>query len=306
MSDARIATTGRELDHQGQELCALVGLQAKTYRYASRRPDDAPIRQRLLYWPWSGGGSAIDACRSCCGGKHHAEPQEAVPALWRRSSTTRCPVSISLASSIGSSPVRGTPCMIVSDNGTELTSRAMRVWQQEHGIEWHYIAAGKPMQNAFIESFNGRLRDECLNEHLFANLAEARRIIEAWRIDYNTRRPHTSLDGLTSTEFVARPNQGMTTADSPSERSHSGKPYLLAPSWCARCRHNWHAAAICLSPKAADATIPQSPVSRRLAYESGRRGTQRATGTNFSALVPVRGTSAVFSAFPSAAGWRPD
>jgi putative transposase len=105
-------------------------------------------------------------------------------------------------------PVRGTPRMIVSDNGTELTSRAMRVWQQEHGIEWHYIAAGKPMQNTFIESFNGRLRDECLNEHLFANLAEARRIIEAWRIHYNTRQPHTSLDGLTSTEFVARPNQG--------------------------------------------------------------------------------------------------
>ena len=194
MSDARIATTDRELDHQGQELCALVGLQAKTYRYASRRPDDAPIRQRLLYWPWSGGGSAIDACTSCCGGKHNAEPQEAVPALARELDRVV--------------PVRGTPCMIVSDNGTELTSRAMRVWQQGHGIEWHYIAAGKPMQNAFIESFNGRLRDECLNEHLFANLAEARGIIEAWRIDYNTRRPHTSLDGLTSTEFVARPNQG--------------------------------------------------------------------------------------------------
>ena len=137
MSDARIATTDRELDHQGQELCALVGLQAKTYRYASRQPDDAPIRQRLLYWPWSGGGSAIDACTSCCGGKHHAEPQEAVPALARELDRVV--------------PVRGTPCMIVSDNGTELTSRAMRVWQQEHGIEWHYIAAGKPMQNAFIE-----------------------------------------------------------------------------------------------------------------------------------------------------------
>jgi hypothetical protein len=60
MSDARIATTGRELDHQGQELCPLVGLQAKTYRYASRRPDDAPICQRLLYWPWSGGGVCVN------------------------------------------------------------------------------------------------------------------------------------------------------------------------------------------------------------------------------------------------------
>ena len=103
---------------------------------------------------------------------------------------------------------RGYPCMIVSDNGTELTSNAILAWQQEHGVEWHYIAPGKPMQNGFVESFNGRLRDECLNEHLFANLNEARKIIEEWRIDYNTNRPHSSLDGLTPTEFAARPNQG--------------------------------------------------------------------------------------------------
>jgi putative transposase len=98
--------------------------------------------------------------------------------------------------------------MIVSDNGTELTLRAILGWQQEHGVEWHHIAPGKPAQNDFIESFNGRLRDECLNEHLFDNLAEARGIIEAWRIDYNTKRPHTSLNGLTPTEFAARPHQG--------------------------------------------------------------------------------------------------
>jgi putative transposase len=103
---------------------------------------------------------------------------------------------------------RGAPCMIVSDNGTELTSHAILVWQEERHVEWHYIAPGKPMQNGFIESFNGRMRDECLNEHLFGNLPEARRIIEAWRIDYNTKRPHTSLNGLTPTEFAARPNQG--------------------------------------------------------------------------------------------------
>ena len=103
---------------------------------------------------------------------------------------------------------RGRPCLVVSDNGTELTSRAILGWQQDHGIEWHYIAPGKPTQNSFIESFNGRLRDECLNEHLFANLAEARRIIEAWRVDYNTARPHSSLGGLTPMEFAARPNQG--------------------------------------------------------------------------------------------------
>ena len=103
---------------------------------------------------------------------------------------------------------RGSPCMIVSDNGTELTSRAILAWQQDHRVEWHYIAPGKPTQNGFIESFNGRLRDECLNEHLFASLPEARRIIEAWRIDYNTKRPHSSLDGLTPAEFAARPREG--------------------------------------------------------------------------------------------------
>jgi len=103
---------------------------------------------------------------------------------------------------------RGGPRMIVSDNGTEFTSNAILAWQQERDIEWHYIAPGKPMQNGFIESFNGRLRDECLNEHLFSNLNEAREIIEAWRIDYNTNRPHTSLNGLTPTEFAARPKEG--------------------------------------------------------------------------------------------------
>jgi putative transposase len=103
---------------------------------------------------------------------------------------------------------RGSPRMIVSDNGTELTSNAVLAWQQERAIEWHYIAPGKPMQNGFVESFNGRLRDECLNEHLFTSLKEAREIIEEWRIDYNTNRPHTSLDGLTPTEFAARPKEG--------------------------------------------------------------------------------------------------
>jgi putative transposase len=99
---------------------------------------------------------------------------------------------------------RGRPEIIVSDNGTELTSHAILKWCQESGVGWHYIAPGKPMQNAFVESFNGRLRDECLNEHLFSNLAEARRIIEAWRIDYNLLRPHTSLGGLAPTVYASR------------------------------------------------------------------------------------------------------
>lgn len=72
---------------------------------------------------------------------------------------------------------RGHPCMVVSDNGTELTSNAILKWQKERKVEWHYIAPGKPMHNGFIESFNGRLRAECLNEHLFANLRHARELI---------------------------------------------------------------------------------------------------------------------------------
>src|SRR3546814_4052009 len=74
--------------------------------------------------------------------------------------------------------------MVVSDNGTELTSHAILRWQQDRGVEWHYIAPGKPTQNAFLESFIGKFRDECLNEHLFHHLEEARCLVEAWRIDY--------------------------------------------------------------------------------------------------------------------------
>jgi len=89
-----------------------------------------------------------------------------------------------------------------------LSSNALQRWQEQHGVAWHYIAPGKPMQNGFVESFNGHLRDECLNEHPFSNLKEACQIIEAWRINYNTNRPHTSLGGLTPAEFAIRPTEG--------------------------------------------------------------------------------------------------
>ena len=91
----------------------------------------------------------------------------------------------------------GKPRTIVSDNGTELTSRAILQWQNETGVGWHYIAPGKPTQNAFIESFNGRLRDELLNEEIFTSLADARRKLAIWRYDYNTVRPHSALGGDT-------------------------------------------------------------------------------------------------------------
>jgi putative transposase len=96
---------------------------------------------------------------------------------------------------------RGMPKTIVSDNGSELTSAAVLRWSTGR-LEWHYIAPGKPTQNAFVESFNSRLRDECLNEHAFLNLAEAREIIEAWRRDYNHLRPHSSLAARTPAEFA--------------------------------------------------------------------------------------------------------
>ena len=97
---------------------------------------------------------------------------------------------------------RGRPAMIVSDNGTELTSMAMLRWSQERQVEWHYIAPGKPQQNAFVESFNGRLRDELLNETLFTSLAHAREVLSAWREDYNTVRPHSGLGNLTPAAYA--------------------------------------------------------------------------------------------------------
>jgi putative transposase len=88
---------------------------------------------------------------------------------------------------------RSRPAMIVSDNGTELTSRAVLDWTNRTGVEWHYIAPGKPTDNAFIEAFNGRLRAECLNAHWFLSLADAAEKLEAWRRDYNERRPHGAI-----------------------------------------------------------------------------------------------------------------
>ena len=98
--------------------------------------------------------------------------------------------------------LNGKPMTVVSDNGTEFTSMAILKWVQDTGIDWHYIAPGKPQQNGFIESFNGKLRDECLNVHWFKTLAEAKQVLEAWRRDYNESRPHSSLNDMTPAEFA--------------------------------------------------------------------------------------------------------
>jgi putative transposase len=95
----------------------------------------------------------------------------------------------------------GKPLCIVSDNGTELTSCAVLMWAQNNGIEWHYITPGKPTQNGYTESLNGKLRDECLNENIFGSLAYARNLIEDWRKDYNNVRPHSSLNYQTPAAY---------------------------------------------------------------------------------------------------------
>ena len=97
---------------------------------------------------------------------------------------------------------RGLPPTLKFDNGSEFTSNAMLGWATQAGVELHFIDPGRPMQNGSVESFNGRFRDELLNEHVFPTIFHARAAIEAWRIDYNRHRPHTSLAGLTPDEFI--------------------------------------------------------------------------------------------------------
>lgn len=97
----------------------------------------------------------------------------------------------------------GKPGMLVSDHGTEFTCNAMLAWCRDCGVDWHFIAPGKPMQNGFVESFNGRMRDELLNETLFFDLDDARTKIAAWVDDYNDQRPHSSLGYLTPAAYAA-------------------------------------------------------------------------------------------------------
>ncbi len=101
----------------------------------------------------------------------------------------------------------GLPPSIVVDNGPEFAGRTLDAWAYARGVTLRFIRPGKPVENAYIESFNGKFRDECLNEHWFVSLADAQVTIEAWRIDYNTVRPHSSLDGATPAHF-ARTTEG--------------------------------------------------------------------------------------------------
>jgi len=97
---------------------------------------------------------------------------------------------------------RGLPKKIIVDNGPEFTSKALDAWAYARDVKLHFIQPGKPSQNGYIESFNGKFRDECLNEHWFMSMDDARQLIEAWRIEYNHDRPHSSLDGMTPIDYA--------------------------------------------------------------------------------------------------------
>ncbi|WP_456664784.1 IS3 family transposase [Bradyrhizobium sp. LB13.1] len=121
---------------------------------------------------------------------------------------------------------RGKPGMIVSDNGTEFTSNAMLAWAEQHIIDWHFIAPGKPMQNGFCESFNGRMRDELLNETLFLSLDHARSRMPEWADDYNRQRPHSALGYLTPAAYAASLTATCDRLRNPDQlrRSHVAPP----------------------------------------------------------------------------------
>jgi len=99
---------------------------------------------------------------------------------------------------------RGLPKEILTDNGSEFTSNAMNAWAYDRKVDHIFIDPGKPMQNGYIESFNGKLRAECLDQHWFRNLSEVKEILEAWRMEYNRVRPHSSLDNLTPEEYALK------------------------------------------------------------------------------------------------------
>lgn len=124
---------------------------------------------------------------------------------------------------------RGRPGIVVSDNGTEFTSTAILGWAEDHHVAWHYIAPGKPTQNGFVESFNGRMRDELLNESLFFSLDHARDKLAAWIADYNTHRPHSSIGYQTPAAYAAHLTAIIRSA-APSESSAARPVAHTAPN----------------------------------------------------------------------------
>ena len=110
------------------------------------------------------------------------------------------------------SETRGLPKAITVDNGSEFVSRKMDGWAYRNNVKLDFIRPGKPVDNAFIESFNGKLRDECLNTNVFFNIEDVRQKLESWSKDYNTKRPHSSLGNLSPEEFAGQQNRGLQKA----------------------------------------------------------------------------------------------
>jgi putative transposase len=136
--------------------------------------------------------------------------------------TRECPIIEAGISLTGKSVVeqlerlargRGLPRSITVDNGSEFISKALDYWAYQHDVKLDFIRPGKPVENAFIESFNGRLRDECLNANIFVSIADAKQKLERWRQDYNENRPHSSIGDLTPNEFAKQHMQ--QTAEAP-------------------------------------------------------------------------------------------
>jgi len=117
---------------------------------------------------------------------------------------------------------RGVPEVVVVDNGPEFTGKALDLWAHQNRVRLHFIRPGRPIENAYVESFNGRFRDECLNQLWFTSLSDARHHIEAWRLDYNARRPHSALGYLTPEEFA------VLTEGLRSPSAHAARPPALA------------------------------------------------------------------------------
>ena len=115
---------------------------------------------------------------------------------------------------------RGAPESITSDNGSEFAGQAMDYWAHQTGVQLDFIRPGRPVENSYIESFNGRLRDECLNVEVFLNLADAQSKIERWKRDYNQQRPHSALADRTPDEFARETMQlsfGLSAAERPKD-----------------------------------------------------------------------------------------
>jgi len=230
-----------ELRRSERQACRLTGLCRTTLRYRSRRPGEEELRQKLRQLAYErprfgyrrlgiflrrqgiriNDKKVLRLYRSEGLLLPRKRPRK---RLFRRLRTlnvvdefTRVCHAILVDTSIGGRRVVrlldeleqtvGLPECIVIDNGTEFTSRAFLAWAAAKNVEPHFIDPGKPVQNCYVESFNGKFRDECLNAQWFLTLDDARRAIEEWRVDYNEVRPHSSLDERTPAEFAAAHGQ---------------------------------------------------------------------------------------------------